>query len=387
MRTTKTGIKQEETGSLYRARIMVVDDDSEDLTLLQVILERDYDVTLVNDPRRALEMLQSGLQEGNPFDVVLSDVKMPIMDGFSVTNAIRNLPDVGDTPVILISGMSETEDIVRGLQMGANDYITKPVNTSMVRARVRIQVTLKRLMDERKQTIAELKETQKVRERFFRIASHDLKGPINNIGMAQTMLMQTVGEDHAASEYVSLIEKSLDNMKDVIRDFLDTAALQTGALDIRLDCIAAEDVINEVLEQYDINARRKGITMQVSETSGQMMADRARIGQVLSNLVSNALKYGPPNSSVYVWTEAASDDMLRISVADQGRGIPANERERLFGEFSKLSTRPTGGESSTGLGLWIVKHLVTLQNGTVGVDCPPTGGSIFWIELPACALE
>jgi len=387
MRTTKTGIKQEETGSLYRARIMVVDDDSEDLTLLQVILERDYDVTLVNDPRRALEMLQSGLQEGNPFDVVLSDVKMPIMDGFSVTNAIRNLPDVGDTPVILISGMSETEDIVRGLQMGANDYITKPVNTSMVRARVRIQVTLKRLMDERKQTIAELKETQKVRERFFRIASHDLKGPINNIGMAQTMLMQTVGEDNAASEYVSLIEKSLDNMKDVIRDFLDTAALQTGALDIRLDCIAAEDVINEVLEQYDINARRKGITMQVSETSGQMMADRARIGQVLSNLVSNALKYGPPNSSVYVWTEAASDDMLRISVADQGRGIPANERERLFGEFSKLSTRPTGGESSTGLGLWIVKHLVTLQNGTVGVDCPPTGGSIFWIELPACAQE
>ncbi len=113
------------------------------------------------------------------------------------------------------------------------------------------------------------------------------------------------------------------------------------------------------------------------------MADRRLLMQVLGNLVGNALKFSPHNSVVMIWSEG-DEHWVRINVADQGPGIPFEERKNLFQMFSKLSVRPTGSETSTGLGLWIVKNLVEMQGGKVGVDCPPDGGSIFWFELPGC---
>src|SRR5262249_25620667 len=111
------------------------------------------------------------------------------------------------------------------------------------------------------------------------------------------------------------------------------------------------------------------------------LADYDRLVQILNNLVSNAIKFSTPDSTVTVSAERR-DKAVRIRVADQGPGIPADERADLFKPFSKLSPRPTAGESSSGLGLWIVKEMATLQKGTVGVDCPADGGSIFWVELP-----
>jgi signal transduction histidine kinase len=105
---------------------------------------------------------------------------------------------------------------------------------------------------------------------------------------------------------------------------------------------------------------------------------------MLSNLVSNAIKFSPRNTTIMVWVDEG-DKWQRICVSDQGPGIPTDERDKLFGMFSRLSTHPTGTESSTGLGLWIVKQLAELQNGHVGVECPQDGGSIFWVELPTCA--
>src|SRR5690606_35087449 len=136
-----------------------------------------------------------------------------------------------------------------------------------------------------------------------------------------------------------------------------------------------------VVAIYTIPAQKKDIRFDAADLPGMVLADRARFNQVLNNLVSNAIKYSPPHSTVTLWSEIHSG-IVRTHVADQGEGIPADERQKLFTEFGKLSTRPTAGESSTGLGLWIVKHLVSLQDGAVGVDCPPEGGSIFWVDLP-----
>jgi signal transduction histidine kinase len=136
------------------------------------------------------------------------------------------------------------------------------------------------------------------------------------------------------------------------------------------------------VSQYALTASEKGIALDSLPTDARVCADIERLSQALANLVSNALKYSPPGATVTLWAENVYD-RVRVCVADQGPGIPAGERNRLFTQFGKLSTRPTKGESSTGLGLWIVKHLIQLQNGTVGVECPAEGGSIFWVELPA----
>ncbi|MEP7290138.1 MAG: ATP-binding protein, partial [Chloroflexota bacterium] len=114
----------------------------------------------------------------------------------------------------------------------------------------------------------------------------------------------------------------------------------------------------------------------------QVMADQRLLRQVVGNLVSNAIKFSPPGTQTCLWADVVND-RVRIYVADGGPGIPPEERGKLFTMFSKLSTRPTGGETSTGLGLWIVKELIQLQGGRVGIDQPADGGSAFWVELPA----
>lgn len=128
-------------------------------------------------------------------------------------------------------------------------------------------------------------------------------------------------------------------------------------------------------------ALKKEITLNVVNRTGMVLGNSGRLGQALGNLISNAIKYSPHGSEVTIWTDDLGDS-LRICVADQGPGVPEEERERLFTQFGKLSARPTDGESSTGLGLWITKVLVNLQRGDVGVHSPTEGGSIFWIEMP-----
>ena len=122
--------------------------------------------------------------------------------------------------------------------------------------------------------------------------------------------------------------------------------------------------------------------LQCGNIEGVTLADYRRLHQILSNLVSNAIKFSPPIRIVTLSSEQKAD-RVHITVADQGPGIPPGERADLFKPFSKLSPRPTGGESSTGLGLWIVKEQVTLQNGAVTADFPADGGSHFRVELPA----
>ncbi|MBE0690374.1 MAG: HAMP domain-containing histidine kinase, partial [Anaerolineae bacterium] len=143
------------------------------------------------------------------------------------------------------------------------------------------------------------------------------------------------------------------------------------------------ETIKRTVEQYQLSARGRNIQLHVFPTDHCAMADQRLLSQIIGNLIGNALKFSPHNSTIMIWAEG-DPHWVRINVADQGPGIPYDERQNLFQMFGKLSVRPVSAESSTGLGLWIVKSLVEMQGGKVGVDCPPDGGSIFWFELPGC---
>jgi signal transduction histidine kinase len=358
-------------------QILIVDDEAFNCTLLERVLGREYGVTSVYSGREALAALET-----NAFDVVLLDIMMPEIPGLEVLQSIRNTPEISDLPVILVSALSDIDDVVRGLQMGANDYLAKPVDIDVLGARVNTQVTLKRLMDERKQTIAQLQATQQMKDRLLRMASHDLKSPLTNIRMAEFVLREVVGDNQEGNEILDMVVSTVENMQNVISEFLDSAPLHDGKIDLKLKETAVEQVIVDVMQQYGPTATNKSIQLVTEALPGKVMADPARLEQVIGNLVSNAIKYSPKDSVVTVWSDFLGE-RVRINVADQGPGIPPTEQHLLFTEFGKLTPRPTAGESSTGLGLWSVKQLMSLHNGTVGVDCPPDGGSVFWIELPA----
>jgi signal transduction histidine kinase len=364
-----------------KPHILIADDDPLATRLLGSFLSDQYLVTTTADGREALDRLEQA-----QVDLILSDINMPEMNGYQLLTAVRAHPDYKDIPVILISGLAETSDIVRGLEMGANDYLTKPLDREIALARIRTQLTLKHLLDSQKRDINELKNAQLMRERFFHIASHDLKNPMNNIRMAHFLLRGMLEEDPSADILLSNIEIALENMQNIVNDFLDMAVIQSQALDLKLTDVLVEDVLWDVIIQFNVSAQKKDIVLKLDQVSGHVYADFRRLAQALSNLVSNAIKYSPRGSVVTLATETHGD-RVRILIRDQGPGIPEHERSLLFQEFGKLSTKPTEGEGRTGLGLWIVKQLTTLQHGTVGADFPPEGGSLFWVELPTTAAK
>jgi len=365
------------TYSEPQPKLLIVDDDPFIRQLMRNLFADGYEVVLAGNGREALDTLAGG-----PFDAVLLDIMMPVVSGLDVLETIRSTPALADLPVILMSARAGGPDIVKGLQLGANDYVTKPVDTPIIRARVAGQIRLKQQTDARKAEIAHLQDEQEMQDRFFSIASHDLKGPLTNIRIAQFQLRDLVGDNPNATDALDAIETTVETMQEVVDDFLDTAALQQGALKVNLESLLVEDLLWDVVTQYSMSAQRKEIALVVGEANGTVRADLGLARQILGNLVSNAVKYSPFGASVTLSSQT-SGDTVRINVRDEGPGIAAEERDLLFQAFSKLSARPTGGEGSTGLGLWITHQLVTVHGGSVGVDSAPGGGSVFWVELPA----
>ncbi len=356
--------------------VLAVDDEPSNLFLLERILNKNHRVISVHSGQEALDMMAK-----MPFELVLLDIMMPRMTGLQTLEHIRNNPETANIPVILISALSDGEDISRGLELGANDYIAKPIDIDVTMARVRTQVALRQHQNEREHLIAELQAAQELKDRFLQIASHDLKGPLMNMRMVMSLIRPSMKDIPDGETIIEMADSSLDLMHSLIKDFLDSAAMQNGAIKLHIDPVPLESFIARVVAENEPNATRKNIALDISNITGMVLADAKRFHQVVGNLVSNAIKYSPSDTTVRIWTESDGSN-ITIYIADEGPGIPAAEQGKLFTQFGKLTPRPTGGESSTGLGLWIVKQLVNLQGGEVGFLSPTEGGSTFWVRMP-----
>lgn len=365
--------------STQRRTMLVVDDEVANRALLERLFKLEFEITSAQDGQQALDLLSQ-----QNFDIVLLDIMMPNISGLDVLRSIRETPELIDLPVILVSALSDSPAIVEGLQLGANDYVTKPLEIDILMARVQTQSMLKRLLDERKHHIHDLKTAQDFKDRCFQMASHDLKGPLGNLRMAHTLIRDDddLREDSKAHTFLDLAEGTVDTMQRVIEEFLDLAAIQNGQLKLNMTQVSIDAIVTKLADQYRLSAVKKEIEIQVVMSGTTVCADEMLFTQALSNLMSNAIKYSPFQTKVRVWVEQRSE-VVCVNVADQGPGIPDHERNLLFTQFGKLKAQPTNGKSSTGLGLWIVKSHIEAQQGRVGVECPAEGGSIFWVEMPS----
>jgi two-component system, sensor histidine kinase and response regulator len=375
-----TKITMKDIQDTSRSVILVVDDEYMNRELLTDFLGDQYTVATAAGGKEALAYLQA-----HHCDLVLLDINMPFMNGFEVLEELRKTYSTLQLPVIVISALAEPHDIVRGLKLGASDYVAKPISPLVVLARIHTQLLLKRYADERQEYIAKLEQAERLRTQLSQIASHDLKNPLNNMRLAYTLLRDTLGDAHKAQAIVETVRVNVEAMQHVIDMFLDIVAIQTDHMTLKFQPFAVRDAVMNVLTQYEVAANRKQIIITYDRLKGYVYGDQKRTVQVLSNLISNAIKYSPPATTVHITVDDHKGQQ-RIQVIDHGPGIPQSERDQLFQEFARISTQPTGGEDSIGLGLWIVKLLVEKQNGTVGADFPASGGSVFWITLPKADL-
>jgi signal transduction histidine kinase len=229
---------------------------------------------------------------------------------------------------------------------------------------------------------ARLQVLDEQKNQFLGIVAHDLRNPLNGIVLAAQLLE---GEkDHTRVDAITkkIAKQGLD-MSDLIGRFLDKAVLEAGQVSPHLESISLETVAREIIDLHQFRAREKDILLSFDpgEATSLVQADQTFTMAILDNLVSNALKFSPPGTQVWVRLRL-KEACLRVSVEDQGPGLTLEDQERLFGRFAKLSAEPTGGETSTGLGLSIVKHMAEAMACQVSVDTQPGQGATFHVDFP-----
>lgn len=241
---------------------------------------------------------------------------------------------------------------------------------------------LKQLIMQFVEAERKLVDLNALKNRFLGIAAHDLRNPLVSIrGFSEVMLEGGVDEE-SQKEYLAIINKASNDMLDLLNNLLDISLIESGKFSLNPEKGALKELLEERLHLFEVHASKKDMVL-VRQFTGvpEIPFDKSRIAQLFDNLVSNAIKYSPLGSRITVRL-AIEDGMAAVRVIDQGPGIPPGEGQKLFGEFQKLGTRPTGGEKVTGLGLSIAKKIVEAHRGRIGVAPAPGKGSEFFFMLP-----
>jgi len=221
------------------------------------------------------------------------------------------------------------------------------------------------------------------KDHFLGIAAHDLKSPLNSILGLLNLLRQEPGLSPVQQEYLLFIEQSCINMKRLVNNLLDINKIEQGGISFNKRRILISDLLKEQERSFKEIAAKKTITLTIKDlTNGTyILADDDVLTRILENLISNAIKFSPLHKEVVVLA-CLTNKHIRFEVKDEGPGIRKDEQHKLFGKFQRLSARPTGGESSSGLGLSIVKELVVLMEGTITIETAEGKGTTFITEIP-----
>lgn len=369
--------------NLQGCRILIADDDRLNIRILAGILRREgYVIGEAESGERAIERYA----EFQP-SLVLLDVMMPGIDGFETCRRLKQQHAERCAPIIFITAKNESDDVVAGLAAGGVDYLPKPFNPKEVLARIRSHLQNQLLVAEQQQLVQQLSQANAAKNRFLGMAAHDLRNPLASIrGLAEFLRDGVVGPLTAEQlDLVASIRDASQQMLDMVNELLDVAIIESGELKLQLAAHDLSELMTKAVALANIEAAKKGTSLELQSREAPLVisCDLAKMKQVIDNLLSNAVKYSPPGSRITVLLQRSSEPRrVQFCVRDQGPGIPDNERDKLFKDFSRLSAQPTGGEKSTGLGLAICRKIVEAHHGVIEARNLPQGGCEFSVTLP-----
>ena len=383
-----TGEEAPEEGD-ERPVILIVDDNPDIRAYVASCLREDYALYVGRDGRDGLEKAR----RHRP-NLIISDVMMPVMNGYDLCRAVKGDETINHIPVILLTSKASVEDKITGLEAGADDYIAKPFSARELLARVQNllrlreqQNALKNLNKELIRINDALREASEMKSQLLSIASHDMKNPLTAIREFANIIKEELDPESHLIELLDLVYDSTDQMLRLITQLLDSAALESGRFELNEKTVHLGELAQTIVRRNEGQARKKDQRIIIAPSSGKdflVKADKERILEAMDNLLSNAIKYSPQAKDIHV-SVVHVDGEVRFCVRDEGPGLTEEDMKKLFGKFQKLSAQPTGGESSTGLGLSIVKQIVEMHGGRVWAESEPGQGSTFTLALPKLA--
>ena len=372
---------------MSRLTILVVDDTRDNLDLMSNLLKGEYQVKIAMSGEKALSIASSD----RPPDLILLDVMMPGLDGFEVCQRLKADPATRGIPVIFLTAKAEVEDEQRGLEIGAVDYITKPISPPILLARVRNHLALKTMADalqERNVDLdrarAEAERANRAKSEFLSSMSHELRSPLNAIlGFGQLLETDTPPPTTRQQASITRILSAGWHLLKLIDEILDLAKVEAGVVPVDLEAVALGPILAECRSMVEVQAEHHDVRLLFPACDLPVLtvrADRTRLKQVLLNLLSNAIKYNGPHGLVEVVCLGMPGGRTRVTVRDTGAGLAPEQVAQLFQNFNRLG-QEGGGIEGTGIGLVVAKRMVELMGGAIGASSVVGTGSVFWFEL------
>ena len=361
-------------------KILIVDDVVSNVLLLKILLTNEkFQVCTASNGNMCIELAKSE----HP-DLILLDVMMPDLNGFDTAVILKKDPETQEIPIIFLTALNNPSDLVKGFQVGANDFLTKPFNKEELVMRVMHQIQLvaaKRIIVKQNE---ELKRTISNRDKMYSVIAHDLRSPMASIRMVLNLAVNVVSRDIVGDEIFELLDKAnreSEETHDLHDNLLKWTKSQTGRLSVVYQDLDLDDIVPGVVDIFKVIAEMKKIDLKYLPADEKLIvhADNDMIKTIIRNFLSNAVKFTPEGKAVEVFYKREGD-FARISVRDYGVGISPERVESIF--HTGETTYGTGGEEGSGLGLQLCQDFARKNGGDARVESTLGEGSTFSFTLP-----
>lgn len=362
-------------------KILIVDDVVSNVLLLKVLLKNEkFKTVTASDGLEAIQQAEKELP-----DLILLDVMMPQMDGFETAMHLKNNPATAGIPIIFLTALNSTQDIVKGFQAGANDFITKPFNKEELLVRVNHQISLvaaKKLILERTE---ELRKTIVGRDKLYSVIAHDLRSPLASIKMVLNMMVLGLSEDVIGKEMyqmLQMVNHSTEDVFSLLDNLLKWTKSQIGKLNVVYQDFRIDEVVEGVLDIFSLVSKSKNIQLvNDSIDTVTVHADVDMVKTILRNLLSNALKFSYEGSQIIIGSQVETDIVI-VSVKDSGKGMSAEDKEKLLKTETHFSRYGTNNEEGSGLGLLLCQDFAIKNGGDLWFESEEGKGSTFFFSIP-----
>lgn len=368
--------------------ILVVDDNTRNIQVIgQMLVSSGYKVSFATGGAEALEILKAE----NEFDLVLLDILMPGMDGFEVCRKMKENEISAGIPIIFLTAKSDKESVVKGLEMGANDYVIKPFNDDELLLRVKTQIDLLKQREKLEQVNQTLEQKvaektaeitkanqklsllEKAKSDFLTLISHELRTPLNIIN-GFTEILQNALQKTEHTEDINTLRDSTDRLVSLADTALLITEIQLGKYLLDFNSVNLDEICNEVPKEIRINYPDKPFAFRIEsgDKPAFVLGDRDLISNIVQKITENSIVACEENCEISYRLRNVNGSIL-LDIIDNGPGFSKEDLEKLFELFSKNG--PDYKRGGFGLGLAAVKLVMELHSGSVTAENLPEGGA------------
>lgn len=363
--------------------VLIVDDVPTNVMLVQAILRKEgYTLLTADSGAKALQIV--GSKRPN---LILLDIMMPEMDGYEVLQHLKSNPDTNDIPVIIMSALSDMQSIVKGYQLGATEYVTKPFQREELVKRVAHRYELFSI----KRIKQELENTIESRDTLYSVIAHDLRSPLGSLKMMNNAILMMVDKDQVSPEVFEMLQmmnKTSEEIFQLLDNLLKWAKNRLNKQNIYKQQADVNSLINSTVEIFIPLATQKGVTISTQGMEKELIGaiDIDMLKTIVRNLISNAIKFSYEGGSITI-SSRIEGDMVIVGVKDTGKGIKKEDQSKLLKQNTHFTSYGTNNEKGSGLGLMLCKDFVELHNGKLWFESEEGKGTTFLFSLKALNQE